>query len=186
MTKKVNPQLFRLKNYNFFNSPFTNFFDNINQYYIIKRNIFFFIKFFKKCKFFIFHFKLQRNFYQNFKLFFFGYFIYSNRFFFLLKNFFPRKKRKFKKKRIKLFFKMNNFFLKNIYIKIKKKNKINYFWKKKVFYFKNFFLKKKMSRYNTSKCLLDDIKWMNYVNNLLKKLSKKKKKFKNLNVLIIK
>ena len=53
---------------------------------------------------------------------------------------------------------MNNFFLKNIYIKIKKKKKINYFLKKKVFYFKNFFLKKKMSRYNTSKCLLDDIK----------------------------
>ena len=101
MTKKVNPQLFRIKNYNFITSPYTNFFDSINQFYIIKRNIFFFIKYFKKFKFFIFYFKLQRNLLNKFKIFFFGYFLKQNRTFFLTSNFFylKNKKKKYKRKK---------------------------------------------------------------------------------------
>ena len=95
MTKKVNPQLFRLKKYNYINSNFSNFFDNINQYYLIKRNIYFFIKYFKKFKFFIFYFKLQRNFLNTFKIFFLGYFLKKDKIFFLhKKNFYIKKKKK--------------------------------------------------------------------------------------------
>jgi len=82
MTKKVNPELFRIKKYNFINAPNINFFDSTNQFYYIKRNIYFFIKYFKKYKYFIFYFKLKRNTFKTFKIFFFGYFLKSNNFFF--------------------------------------------------------------------------------------------------------
>ena len=86
MTKKVNPELFRIKKYNFINTPNINFFDSTNQFYYIKRNIYFFIKYFKKYKYFIFYFKLQRNTFKTFKIFFFGYFLKFNNFFFLKKK----------------------------------------------------------------------------------------------------
>ena len=75
MTKKVNPQLFRIKNYNLSNSKYINFFDSLDQYYLIKRNLYFFIKYFTKFKIFIFNFKLQRNNFKIFKIFFFGFFL---------------------------------------------------------------------------------------------------------------
>jgi hypothetical protein len=126
MTKKVNPQLFRIKNYNFINSPYTNFFDSVNQFYLIKRNIFFFIKYFKKFKFFIFYFKIQRNLLNKFKVFFFGYFLKQNRHFFLTSNFFYLKNKKKRYKR-----KKNTLLIKNFLKVLKKhiKNK-NLDWKK--------------------------------------------------------
>ena len=121
MTKKVNPQLFRIKNYNFINSPYTNFFDSVNQFYLIKRNIFFFIKYFKKFKFFIFYFKIQRNLLNKFKVFFFGYFLKQNRHFFLTSNFFylKNKKKRYKRKKNTLLIKN---FLKVLKKRIKNKN----------------------------------------------------------------
>ena len=97
MTQKVNPQLFRIKNYNFTNSPYTNFFDNLNQFYFIKRNIYFFVKFFKKFKFFIFFFKLERKNLNFFKIYFLGFFLKKYYSFFLLQNYFSAKIKKKKK-----------------------------------------------------------------------------------------
>jgi len=94
MTKKVNPQLFRIKNYNLSNSKYINFFDSLDQYYLIKRNLYFFIKYFTKFKIFIFNFKLQRNNFKIFKIFFFGFFLKKLKFFFFLKTFFFKRKKK--------------------------------------------------------------------------------------------
>ena len=94
MTKKVNPNLFRIKKYSYININYTNFLNNLNQFYLIKRNIFFFIKFFKKFKFFIFYFKIQKNNYNNFKIFFFGLFLKKFNSYFLTKNFKKKKKKK--------------------------------------------------------------------------------------------
>ena len=69
MTKKVNPQLFRINKNNSINSFYINFFDNLNQFYILKLNIYFFIKYFKKYKFYIYYFKTQRNMFKTFKIF---------------------------------------------------------------------------------------------------------------------
>ena len=103
MTKKVNPQLFRIKNYNFTNSKFTNFFDSIEQFYLIKRNLYFFCKYFTKFRIFIFNFKLQRNNFKIFKFFFFGFFLKKNKYYFFLKNFFYKNKHALKIKK-KAFF----------------------------------------------------------------------------------
>lgn len=54
MLKKVNPQLFRIKKYNFINSPQTNFFDSLDQFYTIKRNIFFLLNILKNLNFLFF------------------------------------------------------------------------------------------------------------------------------------
>ena len=103
MTKKVNPQLFRIKNYNSSNSLFVNFFDSLDQYYLIKRNLYFFTKFFRKFQIYIFSFKLQRNSFKIFKIFFFCFFFKTIRYFYFFKRFFGRsKKNKIKKKEVLL------------------------------------------------------------------------------------
>ena len=104
MLKKVNPELFRVKKYNFNNSPQTNFFDCLYQFYTIKRNLFFFIKNFKKLKFFIFYFKLQRNVFKTFKLLFFGYYMRPHRFFYFINSNKRRLTKKIRKKKKKCLF----------------------------------------------------------------------------------
>ena len=99
MTKKVNPQLFRIKNYNSSNSLFVNFFDSLDQYYLIKRNLYFFTKFFRKFQIYIFSFKLQRNSFKIFKIFFFCFFFKTIRYFYFFKRFFGRSKKKINKKK---------------------------------------------------------------------------------------
>ena len=120
MTKKVNPQLFRIKNYNSSNSLFVNFFDSLDQYYLIKRNLYFFTKFFRKFQIYIFSFKLQRNSFKIFKIFFFCFFFKTIRYFYFFKRFFGRSKKK-KKKKKKILIKKNNKIKKKIKIIFKKK-----------------------------------------------------------------
>jgi hypothetical protein len=168
MTKKVNPQLFRIKNYNFINSPYTNFFDSVNQFYLIKRNIFFFIKFFKKFKFFIFYFKIQRNLLNKFKVFFFGYFLKQNRHFFLTSNFFylKNKKKRYKRKKnillIKKFLKILKKGIKNKNLDLKKTILNNINLNKQVFLNTlNFFKLKKTKIFIYVKYLRFSIKKIN-------------------------
>lgn len=145
MTQKVNPKLFRIKKYNFITSFYTNFFDNINQYYLIKRNLYFFIKYFKKSKFFIFYFKIKRNILKVFKLFFLGFFLRQHNYFFIVKHLFVGKKKvKKKKKEKRLYLKVQNFFLKKKKSLSDKKN-LKYFFLVN----KNSKLKKNFSFYKT-------------------------------------
>jgi hypothetical protein len=168
MTKKVNPQLFRIKNYNFINSPYTNFFDSVNQYYLIKRNIFFFVKYFKKFKFFIFYFKIQRNLLNKFKVFFFGYFLKQNRHFFLTSTFFylKNKKKRYKRKKnillIKKFLKILKKGIKNKNLDLKKTILNNINLNKQVFLNTlNFFKLKKTKIFINVKYLRFSIKKIN-------------------------
>ena len=123
MTKKVNPQLFRIKNYNSSNSLFVNFFDSLDQYYLIKRNLYFFTKFFRKFQIYIFSFKLQRNSFKIFKIFFFCFFFKTIRYFYFFKRFFGRSKKKINKKKEVLLKRTSKFKKKSIIFFNKKKKK---------------------------------------------------------------
>lgn len=70
MTKKVNPNLFRLKNINLFENKNILFFDDLNQYYLFNRNIYFFINKFKQFNFFFLNIKFKSRTWIILKFFF--------------------------------------------------------------------------------------------------------------------
>jgi hypothetical protein len=166
MTKTVNPQLFRIKKYTFITSSYTNFFNLLNQLYIIKRNIYFFIKFFKKSRFCIFYFKIQKTILKVFKLFFFGFFFKRHNYFFLIKKFFYKKLKKKKNKKKKNKLKKN--LIKKIKILNKKKNNFNNinFYKIFIKFLNTIKIKKKLNN--------------KYSFLILKDFSKNKFKIKNI------
>jgi len=74
MTQKINPNLFRLKNYSLSeNKEIVSLF-SFNQYYFFNRNIYFFIKKYTKFKIFFYNYTVQKCYLNKFKIFFFGYF----------------------------------------------------------------------------------------------------------------
>lgn len=116
MTQTINANFFRLKNYNCFNNPEVFILDNLNQYYLLKKNIFFFIKKYRKFSFFFFNFSIQRCYIDKLKVFFFGY---------------AKRKWKFFKKTKKKdsIFNINNLNFNHFFVHLKliKKSYINYF-----------------------------------------------------------
>ena len=75
MTQKVNSELLRLKSYNNISAPNISIFDNLNQLYLFKRNIFFFMKVHRRFNFFFFNFRVTRCYLKRFRIFFFGFFL---------------------------------------------------------------------------------------------------------------
>ena len=73
MTQTINANLFRLNMRHFFFNSDVIIFDNLDQLYLLNRNIFFFIKKYKKFNFFFLNYKLQRCHNNKFKIFFFGF-----------------------------------------------------------------------------------------------------------------
>ena len=73
MTQTVNANLFRLDRRHFFFNSDVIIFDNLDQLYLLNRNIFFFIKKYKKFNFFFLNYNLQRCYNNKFKIFFFGF-----------------------------------------------------------------------------------------------------------------
>jgi len=159
MTKKVNPNLFRLKNINLFENKNILFFDDLNQYYLFNRNIYFFINKFKQFNFFFFEYKIQKSYLNNFKIFFLGYI--------------KRKWKYFNKIKKKIIFGKTKKFV--FFVFAKKKNRNNFIQLKFDYFFYELLNKNKKYKSNLMlmKILLEHLsfKLKKYVlNNLFKDL----------------
>lgn len=140
MTQKVNPELFRLKDYNLFTTPNIDIFDSLNQFYLFRRNIYFFIKVYSKFNFFFLSFIIHRFYFYKFKLLFIGYSIKKYKFY----------KRTYILK--KIYKKFNYFFL--ISSKIFPSSiKFSFIWNLSKYFLFKYFLFKYFNYFKISKTL---------------------------------
>lgn len=113
MIKTVNSNFFRLKNYNYFDNFETPIFNSLNQCYFLNRNIFFFVKKYRRFNFFFFNYNFQKCYLNKFKIYFFGFSQRNKKF--IIKKFSNYSIFKLKKRKLYFFF----YILVN---KLKKKN----------------------------------------------------------------